>query len=411
MGNYNELIKKFDKIRDYMRDFYIYGFRSRNDFKHKSSRTYDNEKRRIESYMGEYMKWGYSKSGKRQFITMNCSQISTNPLYSAWKSKSFTDRDITLHFYIMSVLHDNFEMSIDELTNAICQNSGQILDIQTIRNKCNEYVKEGLLVNRKEGKSILYSLSNISFNNLSSISPNLTEAIKFFQGNTPIGVVGNFILDHNSIKNDLFLFKHYYISHTLEDEILLEILFAIRNKRKIKFTNSNESNTFKLYQTSIPLQIFVSSRTGRRYLCAYNLKINRFFNYRLDHIKSVTVLEQIENYDILKDKLEKNKGKLWGVSFGGDSRLESITMKLYIDEVKETYIIDRINREGRFGTLTKLEENIFLFTAELFDSNDISPWIKSFMGRIIELEGSNKTVINRFYNDINALREMYNDKF
>ena len=63
MAEFSELIKKFDKIRDYMRDFYVSRFKSRADFTKKSARTYDNHKRRCESYLGEYMKWDYS-SGK-----------------------------------------------------------------------------------------------------------------------------------------------------------------------------------------------------------------------------------------------------------------------------------------------------------------------------------------------------------
>ncbi len=42
LGSYNDLLRKFDKVRDIMREFYIYGFKSRNDFTHISSRTYDN---------------------------------------------------------------------------------------------------------------------------------------------------------------------------------------------------------------------------------------------------------------------------------------------------------------------------------------------------------------------------------
>ena len=44
---YNELIKNFDRIRDYMREFYVYGFKSRDEFTQKSARSYDDEKRRI----------------------------------------------------------------------------------------------------------------------------------------------------------------------------------------------------------------------------------------------------------------------------------------------------------------------------------------------------------------------------
>ncbi len=32
---YSELIKNFNKIRDYMRDFYVYGFKSRDDYTKK----------------------------------------------------------------------------------------------------------------------------------------------------------------------------------------------------------------------------------------------------------------------------------------------------------------------------------------------------------------------------------------
>lgn len=409
MGNYNELIRKFDKIRDYMRDFYIYGFKLRNDFTNKSPRTYDNEKRRIESYMGKYMKWDYSKNGKKSFISMNCAEIATNPLYAAWKSKAFTDNDIVLHFYILSALKNNGEMSTEQLTNQVCNDSNKAFDTQTVRNKCNEYVKEGLLNCRKQGKSILYCLSPISFNKLTDIAPNIAEAVKFFQGDTILGEIGSFILDSNDITNDHFFFKHYYMSHTLEDGILLDILSAMKNLQKIEFINYNEKSGCVSTFNGVPLKFFVSAATGRRYLCVYKTENRRFFNYRLDHIKSVKTLGAYKDIEHLKAQLEKNLVNVWGVSFGGKNRMEFVSMTLYINEENEQYIIERINREGRGGKLVRLEENTFLYTVELFDSNDISPWIKTFMGRIIKLEGTNKPVINRFYNDIKKMREMYDE--
>ena len=42
---YNELIKNFNRIRDYMREFYVYGFKSRDKFTRKSSRSYDESVR------------------------------------------------------------------------------------------------------------------------------------------------------------------------------------------------------------------------------------------------------------------------------------------------------------------------------------------------------------------------------
>ena len=51
MSDFQELIKNIDKCRDYVRDFFVYGFKSRSDFPGKSARTYDDERRRIVSWL------------------------------------------------------------------------------------------------------------------------------------------------------------------------------------------------------------------------------------------------------------------------------------------------------------------------------------------------------------------------
>ena len=91
---YSELIKNFNKIRDYMRDFYVYGFKSRDDYTKKSARSYDDEKRRIESWLGNYMKFHQTADGKNVFLSIDSRATRHNPLYKAWKTKSFTDGDI-----------------------------------------------------------------------------------------------------------------------------------------------------------------------------------------------------------------------------------------------------------------------------------------------------------------------------
>ena len=64
MSSYSELIKNFEKIRAYMRDFYVYGFKSRAEYNGKSSRSYDDERRRIESWLGDYMGLVRTPEGK-----------------------------------------------------------------------------------------------------------------------------------------------------------------------------------------------------------------------------------------------------------------------------------------------------------------------------------------------------------
>ena len=102
---YSELIKKFDKIRAYMRDFYVYGFKSRVEYDLKSARSYDDERRRIESWLGDHMRFAQTAEGKNAFLSVDGRAHRRNPLYKAWKAKSFTDGDITLHFILFDILH------------------------------------------------------------------------------------------------------------------------------------------------------------------------------------------------------------------------------------------------------------------------------------------------------------------
>ena len=100
MSEYNELIRQFDKIRSYVRDFYIYGFKTRDDFQEKSGRTYDNHRRRMESWFSDYIRTGQNGHKKSVFLTLDSSRMAVNPLYQAWKSHTFTNNDISLRFFL-----------------------------------------------------------------------------------------------------------------------------------------------------------------------------------------------------------------------------------------------------------------------------------------------------------------------
>lgn len=109
---FNELIKNFDNIRQMMRDFYVFGFKSRADFADKSARSYDNERRRIESWLGEYMYFRQKAGGKNCFISVDSRKIRHNPFYKALKAKSFTANDIMLHFFLLDILQPGEKMTL-----------------------------------------------------------------------------------------------------------------------------------------------------------------------------------------------------------------------------------------------------------------------------------------------------------
>lgn len=318
MAEFQELIKNFDRIRDYMRQFYVYGFKVRGDYDVKSARTYDNEKRRIESWLSEYMVSEYTSKGKQVYINVDSRTIRQNPLYAAWKAKSFTGNDIMLHFFIPAQLYENREgLSAGELGDRIAECYGVVFDSQTVRLKLKEYEEMGILGTVKKGKTLLYHLKPGLQED--SFLPLLT-AVKFYQEGAPFGFIGSTILDRENSENDRFQFKHHFIVHTLEDGILFEILEAMREHRRIEFVNKSRRSGNESSMKGLPIKIFVSTRTGRRYICCYLENRRRFMNFRLDCISKVKMTSVCEDYAQWKAALQKNLGLCWGVSFGGTGR-------------------------------------------------------------------------------------------
>ena len=121
----------------------------------------------------------------------------------------------------------------------------------------------------------------------------------------------------------------------------------------------------------------MSTQTGRRYLCVYFAPKRRFNCLRLDCIFKPKLLAVCPEYERYREKLCQNLPHCWGVSFGGRSRMEILSMKLYINEARESHIIGRLQREGRGGELLRIRENIWLYTGSFFDTNEMLPWIKS----------------------------------
>ncbi len=411
MSQYKELIKQFDKIRSYVRDFYIYGFKTRSDFQEKSGRTYDNQRRRMESWFGDYIRCDQNGHKKSVFLTLDSSRMAVNPLYQAWRSKTFTDNDITLRFLLSDLLSDQKPRSLETIADQIQENYKQLFDTQTIRRKLALYEKEGLIAKEKQGKQYLYRMpSPVSFTH-PSLFPALTLAVSFFQGVAPFGFIGSAILDFWDQKNKYFRFRSDYLIHTLEDEILLPILTAIEQKRQILITVKSTKTGRAQTQTVTPLKILTSAQTGRRYVCVTQEKNCRISSVRLDSIQNVELLQTDEAYDKHMESLDAASPYIWGVSLGNvqTKEPEKVSMEILLDETEEDYILTRLEREGRGGWLKRLEPGVYEYQCLCLDTMELLPWIKSFTGRIRAFHCSNAAVKNRFWDDMKMMQAYYMD--
>lgn len=405
--SYNELIKSFDKIRDYMREFYVYGFKSREEYNKKSLRSYDDERRRLESWIGEYMGYHKTSEGKTFFISVDSRISRHNPLYRAWKAKTFTDGDITLFFIIFDILHQtDVSMSNMEIVEKIDNEylsffeNPKVFDISTIRKKLNEYVKDGLLVTEKHGKTLYYRRSpNCGFNSI--------EVLDFFSEVMPCGVVGSFLLDKYESGKNYFAFKHHYINSTLDSEILCELFSAMHEKKEIEIEKLSRKNDQSTTIHVVPLRIFISVQSGRQYLMAYVRSKNRITSYRLDYIQKIKPMSVAEDFDRLREVLGGMRKYMWGVSTQGmRNRTERVEFTVNFAD-NEEYIYKRLVREKRCGTVERIDRNNALFKAEVYDTNEMLTWIRTFICRITRIEFSDKYIEKKFRDDLNKMYDMY----
>lgn len=405
---YNELIKNFNRIRDYMKEFYVYGFKSRGDFTQKSARSYDDEKRRVESWLGDYMSFRHTQDGKTVFLSIDSRAAETNPLYTAWKTKSFTDGDITLHFILFDILYDpSIKLSLKEILAKIGQEylvdfeEPLEFDESTVRKKLKEYESEGLIRTEKTGRQVLYSRSEMT--DLSGTE----DFLDFFSETAPLGVIGSFLKDRSGEHHSLFSYKHHYINAALDSEILLSLLTAIKEKRKVVL--ENQSRRFAKITTVevVPLKILAGTQDGRWFVMSLHLKGNQINAYRLDYLKSVKLGEPYEKYDTIARTYQKLAKHSWSVSCAWSlRRLEHVEFILQVLPGEE-HIVGRLEREKRCGTVEQVDETHWRFSADLFNSQEILPWVRTFIGRITQMNFSNRTVENKFKQDLEALYRRY----
>lgn len=411
MSSYNELIKNFERIRAYMREFYIYGFKSRENYSKKSARSYDDERRRIESWLGDHMSFVRTPDGKNVFISIDSRVISHNPFYRAWKAKSFTDGDITLHFILFDILSSpDVRLGLSEIMDMIYEkylsefDEPMAFDESTVRKKLKEYCEAGIVATEKQGKRVIYRRTE------SIDISELNDVLHFFSEVAPCGVIGSYILDKTEDDSDTFTFKHHYMTGAIDSGVVAELFRAMRSKCAVTVSNLNRKRDEPRRIRIIPLRIFISVQSGRQYLVAYYPEYNNFTSFRIDYLSGVKLEDVTPRFDELRAELDKMQEKMWGVNIKrnrwGDERLEHVEFTVRVGN-GENYIVNRLEREKRIGRVERLDRSTYRFSADVYDSTELIPWIRTFISRITEMRFSNRTVENRFKSDLCEMYRMY----
>lgn len=407
---FREVIKNFDLVRSRIRDFYVYGFkRDGSDVRiaGKSKRSDSDERYRIESWLGDYLNYHVDDSGKSYFLSIDSRSGEHNPLFRVWKTSSFTDGDIVMHFVLMDILLDYEEISFRDLVDELSDYLD--CDESTIRKKLKEYEQEGIVNKTLKGKTAYYFRGSWELDRVQEVTgrDKFEDILDYYSEVAPVGVIGSFIMDKIPDKDESnFSFKHHFINQTVDSDVLLTLFDCINNKRaavvkryRHKFGDTNELEL-------IPLRLYCSSSTGRQYMMCMNTGSRKIEPLRMDYVLSVKPGDVCDRYDEYKETLNRIQNNIWGISIGNMSDTRHVTFTVEYSD-KETYILQRLSREKRSGTVTVIDDNHARFDADVYDPVELFPWVRTFICRITSVDFGDDKINKRFVDDIRAMEAMY----
>lgn len=261
----------------------------------------------------------------------------------------------------------------------------------------------GLLEQEKQDKKTLYRLAKDSVP-LSG----LEDAVDFFTEALPLGVVGSYLLDRMERRESAFRFKHHYPMQVIDSEVTADLLEAIQRRCAVEITVLNPSKG-EVTRENTPLKIYISAETGREYAVMWAHSEEKFFLTRIDRIEKVKLLEKNLRWEQLRADFENIAPHIWGMSSRsaeGRTDLQWLEMEVVFGP-GEQFILQRLMREKRSATLTRLEEGRWLVRAEVFDPYEMMPWILSFTGRIARLESSDARVQADYQAHLRSWEEWY----
>ncbi len=407
---YSELIKDFSGIRNYMRDFYVFGFRRRDEFGAKSARSYDNERRRLESWFGEAIRFQQTLSGKQVFLSVSGRTAARNPLYRAFRAGSFTDGDIVFHFLLLDLLYGDRALTLREIVAGMDAfdptGRGKLFpDESTVRKKLKEYQSLGVVTAEKRGSRLVWRFTR------NSVSlPRWADCVAFFSEAAPLGVVGSYLsgfLPPRGADAEIpFRFKDHYLLNALDSEILFRLLLAVRERRRAVIGMWTMTGNRVIKHDICPARFFVSTSTGRQYVLATQRSDSRPLFFRLDLIRSVTPGPPEPAFDRLREQCDAYREHLWGVSGTPQSAVDRLEMRLRITE-EDGEVLDRLLREKRGGAVFREGPDAWVFSIEVYDASEMLPWIRTFTGHITSLSCSNPHIVSRYRDDLNKTLELY----
>lgn len=417
-------ISEVNMLRDFIREIYVESFHSPNghvSIHSPSGRSEGEAKSRLHAFFEDNF---ITKNNKKEdVLKFDTRSVNHNPLFDIWKMCHFKPEYLTRDFALFDLLStkkyqnglsdydlkcdDSGKNELEKYTGKPISHKQLDIYIPGLRTNGILNVKDTFSTDGKLLKST-YTLSNTKkLQTLIKSNSEILAAIKFASETFPCGVIGSYILDSvdEQEKSHFLNFKHHFIYNTLDSEVIYTIFSAINEKRFVSI--KRKENIIRV----TPIQIRFSVRDGRSYLVYYTNypKFKGFNIENFENIVSVKKTEVCSYFDSIVDDFNSVKKHLWGKSIKIDkNRTEHVDFTIQYKDT-ELYTLKRLQREAFLGKIDcTQEDNKATFSFELYDSKEVIPWIRSYIGRITSFTFENIEIQNQLTEEIKKMYAIYN---
>ncbi len=384
------MIRDYENIRRILREIYIYGCFTKDDYIEMgfSGRKVDKEQQRIGVYLPDkFIKKRRINKKVIQYCRYNISDSTNNYLAETYRNKSFTMLDLLSYFYILQILGDGVERTLQEILEEMPFDNADVeFTKDNLRVKLDELLENQFLQTKRDDRNVRYQVADDIWEGfLDEELLELLTYLEFIKNVSPVEMPYYFLqrrlklylFSERKIRTDSkspFQFKHNHIFNSLDNDILIECLSAIRAKYSLII----EKDVGKEAIAALPIKVIHDSTYGRQYLMFYNVGRQMINGVRIDHIKKVKIGEHFtkEEMDLVEVNLNFDDF-CWNMS-GINEDPQDVIVRFYFDEKKEEFILNRLIREGHNGTISKLKAGVYEYRISLRDPKEIIPWIRSF---------------------------------
>lgn len=426
------------RVRQYLRSFYMTA-QTRQDF--SKQHTYDQMLNDIQLWNMPSLFYSLgTKADVRYFYKIDDRDINLNPFFNFLKSNTSNSlrNDLILYYLILQVVKHDVFMPRTEIIKAITEvylcgkdaNDSHIveIDVKRIVKVIEDLTELGILILKKEGKAFTYRLADVC--------PDLTEvfpSIRLFSEISPLGAAGYYLLDRLEldgvdIEQSHIGFKHRYLDHILDSEVLEPIFEAMHKHQAVKVYMAerlglckapNVPDHFTIERCDkidlrmaivMPIKIYISVLSGRRYVMGLFQDSLKLACLRISNIEKVEpILGEIEPaiYEEMRLTFKAIADHVWGVS----QKTEALThVEMTItDDHPEGYMLERLYSECRCGTVEMLSPVSARFSADVYNARELFPWMSSFLGWISDVYFSDPELQGMFIEHIHAIYKNYED--